>query len=174
MIFENQQVPVTDLPHVEEVEFRSLAPNALKARYWGNWLVVICFSLVGLSILPPVFSGLWWLGILIMLVAGGLVLAAGRWLVRKRFESEGYALRTHDIIHRYGYFWRTQTTVPFSRVQHVEIAQGPIAKRFGISTIRVFTAGGSNSDLNISGIELEEAHRIKSFIVRKTEVDDAA
>ena len=174
MIFENQQVPVSELPHVEEVVYHPLAPNALKARYWANGLIVACFFLLGMSILPPVFSRLWWLGILIILAASAGLFAGSRWLIRKRFDWEGYALRTHDIIHRHGYFWRIQTIVPYTRVQHVEIAQGPIAKRFGISTIRVFTAGGSNSDLNISGIQPEEAHRIKSFIVRKTEGDAEA
>ncbi|MDV7401218.1 PH domain-containing protein, partial [Arthrospira platensis SPKY1] len=95
------------------------------------------------------------------------------WFIRKRFEAEGYALREHDIIHQHGYWWKTQTTAPFARVQHVEIAQGPIAKQFGLSTLRVFTAGGGSSDLGISGIALEEAHRIKSFIVGKAGVDDA-
>jgi uncharacterized protein len=174
MIFKNQQVPVSELPHVEEVVFQSLAPNTLKARYWAAGIVIGCVSLLGLGILPPVFSHLWWLGILIILVAGGLALAGTTWLIRKRFEGEGYALRDYDIIHRHGYFWRIQTTVPFSRVQHVEIGQGPIEKRFGISTIRVFTAGGSNSDLSISGIDPEEAHRIKSFIVHQAGTDDAA
>lgn len=174
MIFENQQVPVSELPHVEEVSFHPLAPNALKARLLSSGLISGGFALLGMSILPPVFSGLWWLGVLIVLVATVLFFLGSRWLARKRFEWEGYALRSHDIIHRHGYFWRIQTTVPYARVQHVEIGQGPIAKRFGISTIRVFTAGGSNSDLNISGIIPEEANRIKSYIIHKTEVDGEA
>jgi len=173
MIFENQQIPVSELPHAEEVVYQPLAPNALKARYWSNGIVVTAGALLGLFIFPPLLPGLWWLGVLIVFATGGSVLAGLFWLTRRRFEREGYALRAHDIIHRRGYFWQTQTTVPFTRVQHVEIAQGPIAKRFGISTIRVFTAGGSNSDLNIAGIEPGEAARIKAFIVRKTETDDA-
>lgn len=174
MIFINQQVPVSDLPQVEEVSFQPLAPTALKVRYWANGILLSIVFLLLLSILPPVFSAWWWLWLLLICGAGAGLAFFFRWLIRKQYEVEGYALRQHDIIHRHGYWWRSQITVPYARVQHVEIAQGPIAKQFGLSTIRIFTAGGSSSDLNISGVELQEAHRIKSFIVHKAEMDDAA
>jgi len=171
MIFENRQIPVNELPQVEDVDFHPLAPAALKVRYMANAILWGTFFLMCLTILPPVFSSWWWLWMLIILVLGSTLVFFFRWLIRKRFEVEGFALRQRDVIHKYGYLWRGQTVVPFSRVQHVEITQGPIAKRFGLGTIRIFTAGGSSSDLNISGIEMEEAHRIKSFIVQKAEKD---
>ncbi|MCB9285530.1 MAG: PH domain-containing protein [Lewinellaceae bacterium] len=174
MIFENQQIPVPDLPQVEVVSFQSLAPAALKERYWGNGLLFSIAFLLLLSTLPPVFSAWWWLWILIILATGFGLGYFLRWLILKQYEVEGYALRQRDIIHQHGYWWRSQTTVPYARVQHVEITQGPIAKQFGLSTIRIYTAGGSSSDLNISGIELDEARRIESFIVHKVEVDDAS
>lgn len=174
MIFENQQIPVSGLPQVEEVTFQPLATNALQVRYWANGIFISLLFLLAISVLPPIFSNWWWLWMLIIFAVGSTLFVFFRWLIRRQFEVEGYALRQHDIIHQHGYWWQSQTTIPFTRVQHVEIAQGPIAKQFGLSTIRVFTAGGSSSDLNISGIELEEAHRIKSYIVRKAEADEGA
>lgn len=174
MIFENQEIPVSSLPHVEDISFQPLAPAGLKARYWSNVLTSAVFFVLALMILPPLFSAWWWLSLIILTAAMAAWLLFSSWVIRKRFERESYALRTHDIIHQHGYWWHSQTTVPFTRVQHVEIAQGPVEKRFGVSTLRVFTAGGSSSDLSISGIEPEEANRIKSFIVQKAGVDAIA
>ena len=69
------------------------------------------------------------------------------------FSKRKYALRDKDISYKSGVFVKTITTVPFSRIQHVEIDQGPISRFLGLSSLTVFTAGDSSSDLEISGIK---------------------
>jgi membrane protein YdbS with pleckstrin-like domain len=59
------------------------------------------------------------------------------------------------------------TTVPFSRIQHVEIDEKPISRLFGLSSLSVYTAGDSSNDLDVTGIKNEEALRIKEFISSK-------
>lgn len=85
----------------------------------------------------------------------------------KRFAAEGYALREHDILHKHGVWWRSLTAIPFNRMQHCEISRGPVESAFGLATLRVYTAGGSGSDLSISGLPLAEAQRVKEFITKK-------
>ena len=83
------------------------------------------------------------------------------------FSKRKYALRDNDISYKSGVFVKTMTTVPFSRIQHVEIDQGPISRFLGLSSLTVFTAGDSSSDLEISGIQNEQALKIKEFISAK-------
>lgn len=174
MIFENQEIPVSSLPHAGEVTLQRLPPEALKVRYLGNAIWIGILALLAFIFLMPLLPGgqkLW----MIAVFTGIAALAfATRRVIRMRFEKEGFALRAHDIIHQRGHWWMTNTAVPFARVQHVEIAQGPIAKRFGLCTLRVFTAGGGSGDLSIDGIALEDAHRIKAFITEKAGADEAA
>lgn len=174
MIFENQEIPVSSLPHAGEASLQRLPPEALKVRYMGNaaWIGVLAFlALVFLMPLLPEGQKLWMIAVFAGIAA---LVFPTRWLIRMRFENEGFALRAHDIIHQRGYWWMTHTAAPFARVQHVEIAQGPIAKRFGLCTLRIFTAGGGSGDLSISGIKLEDAHRIKAFITEKAGADESA
>lgn len=170
MIFENQQIPVSELPQVEALDFHPLHPAALKMRYWSKGVGFAMVFPLALLFLPPLWAPALWLVPLFTVIA----FPFSMWVARKQFEREGYALRAHDIAHREGVWWTEQTTVPFSRVQHVEISQGPIAKYFGLGALQVFTAGGSGGDLYISGIAMEEAQRLKAFIVSKTGSDDAA
>lgn len=174
MIFENKEIPLSALPRAGEAVLQRLPPEALKVRYMSNAIGTAILALFALVLIMPLLAGwhkLW----MIAVFAGIAGLAYGlRRLIGLRFEREGYALREHDIIHQRGYWWTTHTAAPFARVQHVEISQGPIAKRFGLCTLRIFTAGGGGGDLSISGIGLEDAHRIKSFIAEKAGGDEAA
>ena len=74
------------------------------------------------------------------------------------------------MIHRKGVLFKSTTTIPFNRVQHCEISQGPIQRMFNLHTLEIFTAGGGKSDLAIPGLEGDTAQQIKEFIVKKTAI----
>jgi membrane protein YdbS with pleckstrin-like domain len=80
------------------------------------------------------------------------------------FFRRKYALREKDLTYKSGVFIKTITTVPFSRIQHVEISEAPISRLFKLASLNVFTAGDSSNDLVIKGIKKEEALKIKEFI----------
>ena len=80
------------------------------------------------------------------------------------FSRRKYALREKDLTYKSGVFIKTITTVPFSRIQHVEISEAPISRLFKLASLNVFTAGDSSNDLVIKGIKKEEALKIKEFI----------
>lgn len=166
MIFENTQIPVSDLPHAEDIDFQHLAPSyrtvelVATALLFGflfiGWLMFYLFN--QLPVQWPVWAAL---------AAWTVLLALSFYLAWKRWAVAGYALREHDITHQHGVLFRTVTTIPFNRMQHCEISRGPVESAFGLATLRVFTAGGSSSDLSIEGLPVEEAQRIKEFITSK-------
>ena len=81
-----------------------------------------------------------------------------------------YVVRDKDISYKAGLFTKKITTVPFSRIQHVEIDEKPISRIFNLASISVFTAGDSSDDLEIKGINKEKALQIKEFI--STKIDE--
>lgn len=172
MLFENAQIETSDLPTVEEVTFQHLPPQALKLRTIG-WSItqgMMLLILVGVFLFGEVFKKQWpWVLIFSVWFLQALYFF---WMAHKRFYREGYAVREKDIIHTKGYWLRTQLTVPYNRVQHVEIEQGPLARAFGLGAISVYTAGDSGGDLSISGLEYKEAERIKHFIAQKVTSDE--
>lgn len=172
MRFENPQIDTLDLPSVDKIEFQRLPLQALKLRTAGWCIIQGILLLIGLSVyfLGEPFKKTWpWI-----LIFGVWALQAVYffWMVRKRFHQEGYALREKDIIHTKGYWVRTELTVPYNRVQHVEIEQGPLARALGLGSISVYTSGDNGGDLSISGIEYPEAERIKQFIAQKVGQDE--
>lgn len=82
-------------------------------------------------------------------------------------NKKGYAVREHDIIYKTGLLSQKQITIPFNRVQHVEIYEGFLLRLFGLARIEFFTAGGNWGDLKIPGLLINEADKIKAFVIEQ-------
>ncbi|HEY8551766.1 MAG TPA: PH domain-containing protein [Vicinamibacterales bacterium] len=76
---------------------------------------------------------------------------------RWRYEHTTYRVDAHGIEIRQGRFWRRVTTVPRSRVQHTDVAQGPLERRLGLATLIVYTAGTEHSAIPLAGLAHETA-----------------
>ena len=83
------------------------------------------------------------------------------------FPKKGYLVRENDISYQRGIITYRVTTVPFNRIQHVEVNQGVLAKMLNIATLKIFTAGGNASDLSIPGLPVDVASKLKSFLAEK-------
>jgi membrane protein YdbS with pleckstrin-like domain len=88
------------------------------------------------------------------------------------FHKKKYALRERDILYKTGLLWRSNTVIPFNRIQHAEVNQGPLDRLFNLAILRVFTAGGGSSDMVIPGLRPAEAQNIKEFILKRTAFDE--
>ena len=78
----------------------------------------------------------------------------------------GYFQDEFDIYFKQGLWWRKQTALNFSRIQHIDISHGPLERRYQMATIKFFTAGGAMSDLKISGLPSERAETLRQDILR--------
>jgi membrane protein YdbS with pleckstrin-like domain len=56
-----------------------------------------------------------------------------------------------------GIFFHSTRVIPISRIQHVTIVEGPIARLFGLSTVTINTAGGA---FRIEGLSKATAETI--------------
>ena len=70
-----------------------------------------------------------------------------------------------------GVYWRTITNVPRSRVQHTDVSQGPLERRFGLGTLVIYTAGTSHSKVNVSGLAFDVARRIRAHLLPDDQSD---
>lgn len=165
--FENENKAINSLPSIEDIEYHPLQKSYLTVSVLAS-LIFYCIPIIAICIL--LFIGQNEVPNLVMYIGIALVIILFIIsLVSKilGFPHKLYGLRTQDIIYKSGLIWRNETIVPFNRIQHVEITQGPLERKFGISKLKVFTAGGSQSDLVIPGLIDQEANRIKSFLIEK-------
>lgn len=100
-------------------------------------------------------------------------LAALILLPRRRYRAWGYVEREDELHIRHGLLVRVQTAVPFARVQHIDVAQGPIERRFGLARLILHTAGTRGASIPLPGLVHEEAERMRDRIRAKIRQDVA-
>ncbi|MFT6732703.1 MAG: membrane protein YdbS with pleckstrin-like domain [Polaribacter sp.] len=84
-------------------------------------------------------------------------------------KSCGYLKREFDVYHKQGIWWRKQTALSFSRIQHIDLSSDPLERKYGMATLKFFTAGGASSDLKIHGLPLDTAEELRHQILKLTE-----
>ena len=78
--------------------------------------------------------------------------------LRYRLDRQGFTIRR-------GVVWRSVTSVPKSRVQHTDVAQGPLQRAFDLATLVVHTAGTQDSSVSLGGLTHGVALRIRDYLI---------
>jgi uncharacterized protein len=61
-----------------------------------------------------------------------------------RWRRWRYEIRSDEVDLQRGVWWVSRTLVPLARIQHVDTRQGPLQRRYGLSTVVFHTAAGAN------------------------------
>lgn len=171
-VFENEPIILEGIPRAATLEYSPLEPAYLKSSLIFTVLFFLIL-MVAATVVRFVFTPDWIIPLYFYVLGGLLVLGSlFCWLTIKAFKKKHYALREKDILYQSGLVWHDTVVVPFNRVQHCEVGVGPIDRMFGLAELKIFTAGGSSSDLTIEGLTAENARRLKDFIISKTAFAD--
>lgn len=138
-------------------------------------LVVAAGSLVVLSVMlqvgddssrwrAPVFGVVW------LIVVGVTIWHAEAWPARE-FAHTRYRLDEDGLEIARGVWWRSITHVPRSRVQHTDVSQGPLERRYGLGTLVVHTAGTDHARVSLGGLSWETALALRDEL-RQDRSDD--
>lgn len=84
-----------------------------------------------------------------------------------RYWHRGYAIRSHDVLYKWGVIRRWRTILPIARIQHLETHRSAIQRPLGLATLLLYTAGGSSADMAIPGLELETAYSLRDLILSR-------
>ncbi len=106
----------------------------------------------------------WW--VLALLVAVDLVYAAvvpeWRWRVH-RWEVTDTAVYTQT-----GWWSRERRIAPMSRIQTVDLTEGPVERAFRLATVTVTTASAAGA-LRIAGLDRTDARRLVDELTRQAD-----
>ncbi len=172
MNFQNNQIDINDLPTIEEIVFEKLHPNYKKISVYITGIVFTILLSVYFAIGLFVEEILLFPIVLMVMIGWSIVTGLSIILSIKGYEYQGYALREKDVLYKNGIFFKSTVIVPFNRIQHCEIEQGPIDRQFDLAELSLFTAGGSSSDVSIPGLTLDKANALKNFITNRTAKDE--
>ena len=134
--------------------------NVVRAQIAASWLPLAVAAIV----LDALFLGgtpVRWLPSLLVLGLGALSILV---IPARKYRRIGYALTGNTIRIVRGYLFHIDTVVPFVRVQHIDVARGPIERIFGVASLVVHTAGTHNSIVTLPGLAPATAAALRDTI----------
>ena len=94
-------------------------------------------------------------------------------LPTRRVARWGFKIGEGQLRVARGWLFRTDTIVPFVRVQHIDVGQGPVERWFGLSHLVVHTSGTHNSVVALPGLHADLAAAMRETIRRHIQTDFA-
>jgi putative membrane protein len=91
----------------------------------------------------------------------GAALLAVKWLVWRRFR---YGLGATEIVIESGVLHRNRRSIPFDRVQDVDIERTFLARLFGLAKVRIETGAGGKDEGLLDSVSLAEANRLREAV----------
>lgn len=91
------------------------------------------------------------------------------------YKNYKYELRPDGFRKEHGVIWKKYVTIPYERIQNVDINRGPIARILGLSDLNIQTAGmsgvsgsyGGTSEGRLPGITPQVAEQLRDQLVAR-------
>ena len=158
------------LPLDAPADWQPLPPRARSLFMLGH-------AAMGLVLAGPAmgfaFATHWVSPLAAPLIAGILGAVLGAWIGAKRFRSTAWRLDDEGFAFRRGRLFFKETRVPASRVQHLDLRHGPLERRWKLATLVIHTAGSKMSAVSVTGLDADDAERLRDRLARQLDADDA-
>lgn len=104
-------------------------------------------GLLPLAVVPP-------------LVGAGI----GLWHGTRAYERYRYDLDDERVLLHHGVVFRSEQTVPLLRLQHVDLARGPLERALGLASLTIHTAAPS-ADVELPGIAESDVEQLRADLL---------
>jgi membrane protein YdbS with pleckstrin-like domain len=137
---------------------------AIRHAVAGAFLVAM--ALIVISLLLKTFPRWEWLA---LVLGAGL----GAWIGLRRHRRVFWRLDSAGFAVRSGNWWRVDSRVPRSRVQHLDVKRGPVERSMGLATLVIYTAGTQMASVSVSLLDAHAAETLRDRLGRQLDSNDA-
>jgi hypothetical protein len=129
------------------------------------------------GVLATLIPAFWALGLVIRFGAPGLfapllIVVAGltlSWVWPEAYYRRlRFGIDATGIAIERGIFWRSRIAVPRARIQHTDVSQGPLQRRFGVGTLKLYTAGSRYTKIELPGLAHTEAIALRDTLLAES------
>ncbi|WP_228371113.1 PH domain-containing protein [Shewanella piezotolerans] len=157
-------VPQAQWQGFEEVELQRIDERYYtQVLYESLFIALIGFIVASLAtILPGALSVTY---VILIITAVLLLMFAIGYLSHRQAQKLGYGVCEHEFLMEKGLWWHKRTSLPYSRLQHVSLSQGPLERHFNLFTLKCFSAGSGSAEIELPGIEQQTAEHLRQHLL---------
>ena len=163
---------------VADGEYHPLDRRSIQVQRIAGWIFAaiagaVSLAGVGIALLATNDMPAWLRGSLpVLWLAVTILLAwhAHQWPVLD-YRHTSYRVDALGIEIRRGVYWRVVIHVPRSRVQHTDVSQGPVERRYGLGTLVIYTAGTDHARVDLGGLSHVVALRLRDHLLPSGDTD---
>ncbi len=145
--------------------------NKLSERAVSVWRIYEAIRLIiflFLYVIVHFFVPTWVVWVLVFLWIVDAILCVF-FVPRWKWERWRYMIRDREIELEHGVWIRKRTLIPLRRVQHVDAKQGPLARKYKLASIYIYTAATAHE---IPFLDEQEAETLRDYISSLVKEDD--
>lgn len=131
------------------------------ATLLGRFLRQLPNFVVGLPVLLNIAADPDARTLILVAAIGVLASGAAALAVWRRFR---WGVGARELVIERGVIFRQRRVIPFTRVEDVDIEQGPLARLFGTARVRVETGGAGKDEGTLDSIALADARALRDLI----------
>lgn len=135
-------------------------------------VVVVVSTLISGLVLSAAAVFLWlvagWSWAWIALIVVVAVTLVSLFVANRRARSIGYRLRDDDLLFRRGIMFQRFVSVPYGRMQLIDITRGPVGRMLGLADLKFVTAAASTGVI-VPGLPEAEAAGLRDRLVELAE-----
>lgn len=143
------------------MQLSNVDPAIIGVWRWNGVFTALIFTVIAAALTLPI-PPLWPFPPLAVAIVG-LALA---WLwpplayrhLRFGIDETGIAIES-------GVWWRSRIALPRVRIQHTDVSQGPLERRYGIGTLKFYTAGSRHVKIELPGLNHDEALALRDALL---------
>ncbi len=158
-----------DVMDQTETELTALHPDHVKVTRIVGCLYAVPI-LIAAGVLEAVVPGLPGIVVVPVLVLAALIVFR---VPLRRYQARGYDMGADRLRVVRGILFHVDTVVPFGRIQHIDVDQGPLQRAYGLATLTVHTAGTHNASVQLPGLEKTHADAMREEIRRHIDRETA-
>lgn len=136
----------------------------------SGWLLFLFLS-IGASGMLKIVVESFIFSFLIIFIVGILITEL---FVQLSYTNWGYEFTKGELKVEKGIIWKVYKSIPYERVQNVDIHRGVLARLFGFSTVLIQTAGysgyskgGIMAEGYLPAVSVDGAEKIREFVMKK-------
>ncbi len=143
-----------------------LRVNPKLRTYWHTRMVLVAFPLLIIAGMIAAFG--WSVPVLRLIgitsIVGIVIVATWTWvMITRRVNSIGYRIESRELKVSSGIMFKRVVSVPFARMQLVEVSAGPLERAFSLASVQLHTASAS-TDATIPGLDPERAAKLRDAL----------